>query len=120
MNIKFEDIKPLVEDASIVGNRMICKFRDKKSGQVILSAADFTPGASRSGAINAASKSIWNKLAEGVGLDGLLTNKRTVLKTEQQQAIIKAFHKVYNQFELQNGKLQLKPNYHVQDIWKNG
>jgi hypothetical protein len=115
MNIKFEDIKPLVEDASIVGNRMICKFRDKKSGQVILSAADFTTTETELTGING-NKSVLKKLVEGLRLNG----KGNVLKAQQQQAIIKAFHKVYNQFEVHNGKLQLKPNYQVQDIWKKG
>jgi hypothetical protein len=117
MNIKFEDIKPLVEDACVIGNRMICKFRDRKTGQVILSAADLNTSTGNMAVHVDTNKSVWDKLAESVGLNSLL-KRRSALKTQEQQAILKAFHKVNNQFELHNGKLQLKPSYHVQDIWK--
>ena len=108
MNIKFEEIKPLVEEASIIGNRVICKFKDKNTGQVVLSAADVPKETGERKPLP-----LMQRLLK------FLNTGSTAMKERKQQAILQAFHKVYNQFELQNGKWRLKQVYQVKDVWRS-
>jgi len=104
MTVNFKDIKPLVADATIVGTRILCQFKDQKTGQVILSAADLPNDVSIS---EEEKKGLVSKFAS-ISIFGKKDRSASVVK---ENAIVEAFRKVNHQFENRNGKWQMKESF---------
>ncbi|HYG03775.1 MAG TPA: hypothetical protein VD927_15105 [Chryseosolibacter sp.] len=104
MKINFKDIKPLVADATIVGTRILCQFKDQKTGQVVLSGADLPNDVS---IIEEEKPGLISKFTS-IALFGKKDNSLSVVK---ENAIVEAFHKVNHQFENRNGRWQIRETF---------
>ena len=128
--ITYESLKPLILEEKISGSMMVCKFQDPETQSSILSSVSATEfQGTKSRTITVAKREIGNSvmimlsnwLSRIFGsqfgysfariLDqGSTAQKDTISLTreEKEQAVVKAFEAVVNQFEFAEGKWRLK------------
>ncbi len=103
MNITYKEIKPLVADATFSNNRILCKFQDPATSQVILSAADVPQSIIGQSDTKATYSSLFKKALSRINL-----SREIAKSAEEQEAIIQAFQKVSHLFEKENGVMRMK------------
>lgn len=99
MTITYKEIKPLVADATFIQNRLLCKFQDPRTSQVVLSAADLP----RTVPVEIESAGFLKR-----ALAKFTASKDVAKSSVEEEAILKAFEKVSHLFVKENGRVRMK------------
>lgn len=99
--ITYKEIKPLVADATISNNRLLCKFHDPTTNQIVLSAAEVPASLVENQTVNGAG---FLKRA----LARINFSKDIAKSPEEEEAIVKAFQKVSHLFEKHNDQVKIR------------
>ena len=102
MRITYKEIKPLVADATFSNNRLLCKFEDPETHQVVLAAADIESTLAENTSPTTTYAGLFKRALAKINLS------KDAKTPAEEEAIVKAFTKVSHLFEKQNGILRIK------------
>jgi hypothetical protein len=103
MTITYKEIKPLLADATFSNNRLLCKFQDPHTSQVILSAADVPHSLIQQANASTTYAGLFKRALAKINL-----SKEIAKSPAEQEAVINAFQKVSHLFEKENGVVRMK------------